>query len=144
MRIAMKQIIAVLFLGLAVTTFAQTQVAEKSSLSPAQQSMATAQKEIAKKPALYSGYNQLAIALSRRARETSDVGFYTQAEEALKKSFELSPNNLEGEKIRVWLLLGRHEFPAALEAAQILNKRVPDDVLVYGLLTDANPELGHY
>jgi predicted Zn-dependent protease len=31
-----------------------------------------------------------------------------------------------------------------LEAAKILNKRVPDDVLVYGFLVDANAELGNY
>ena len=102
------------------------------------------EKEIEKKPAQYSAYNQLAIALSRRARETSDVAYYSQAEDALKKSQDLAPNNLEAAKIHVWLLLGRHEFPAALEAATLLNKRIPDDVLVYGFLTDANAELGNY
>src|ERR1700745_2490856 len=113
-------------------------------LSPAERSIAEARKVIDKKPIQYAGYNLLAMALSRRARETSDVNFYAQAEDALKKSLELSPNNLEAEKIHVWLLLGRHEFPAALEAAKALNKRIPDDVLVYGFLTDANAELGNY
>src|SRR5207244_1908307 len=82
--------------------------------------------------------NPLARALARRARETSDVGFYAQAEDALKRSLDLAPGNLDGEKIHVWLLLGRHEFAAALDAAKALNKRVPDDVLIYGFLTDAN------
>jgi tetratricopeptide (TPR) repeat protein len=143
MRIAMKKLIALLTLTL--TTYAAAQsTAAKTSLTPAEQSIATAKKEIAKKPAQFAGYNQLAIALSRRARETSDIAYYAQAEDALKKSFELAPGNMEGEKIHVWLLLGRHEFPAALEAAKILNKRVPDDVLVYGFLVDANAELGNY
>jgi len=124
--------------GLAQTT------AQKTTLSPAEQSITAARKEIEKKPAQFAGYNQLAIALSRRARETSDVNYYAQAEEALKKSLELAPGNMEGEKIHVWLLLGRHEFPTALEGAKILNKKVPDDVLVYGFLTDANAELGNY
>ena len=140
----MKKLIALLILSLSAVAFAQTPVAAKSSLTPAEQSIAAARKEIAKKPAQFSGYNQLAIALSRRARETSDVAYYAQAEDALKKSSELSPNNIEGEKIHVWLLLGRHEFPAALEAAKILNKKVPDDILVYGFMTDANAELGNY
>jgi tetratricopeptide (TPR) repeat protein len=144
MRIVMKKLFALLILSLSAAAFAQTAVVEKTALSPAEQSIANARKEIARKPALFSGYNQLAIALSRRARETSDVTYYVQAEDALKKSFELSPSNLEGEKIRVWLLLGRHEFPAALEAAKVLNKRIPDDILVYGFLTDANAELGNY
>jgi len=140
----MKKQLAILILCLSTGAFAQTAIVEKTSLSPAEQSIANARKEVAKKPTQFSGYNQLAIALSRRARETSDVTYYAQAEEALKKASELSPNNLESEKIRVWLLLGRHEFPLALEAAKILNKRVPDDILVYGFLTDANAELGNY
>jgi tetratricopeptide (TPR) repeat protein len=113
-------------------------------LSPAERSIAEARKAIEKKPAQHAGYNLLAMALSRRARETSDVTFYSQAEDALKKSFELTPQNLDGEKIRVWLLLGRHEFAAARDAALALSKNVPDDVLVYGFLTDANAELGNY
>jgi uncharacterized protein HemY len=88
--------------------------------------------------------NLLARALVRRAQETSDVGFYRQAEDAVRKSLELSPNNFDTQKIRVSILLGEHEYPAALEAAKALNKRVPDDVEVYGLLTDANVELGNY
>ncbi len=149
-----KKLIAPLLLTLATCMAGQTPssvkpdsatiAAAKTSLSPAEQSIAGAQKEIAKKPGQFTGYNQLAISLSRRARETSDITYYAQAEDALKKSFELAPGNMEGEKIHVWLLLGRHEFPAALEAAKILNKRVPDDVLVYGFLTDANAELGNY
>jgi tetratricopeptide (TPR) repeat protein len=140
----MKKLIALLALSFASVALAETPTAAPTSLTPAEQSIAAARKEIDKKPAQFSGYNQLAIALSRRARETSDVAYYAQAEEALKKSRELAPSNMESDKISVWLMLGRHEFPAALEAAKILNKRVPDDVLVYGFLTDANAELGNY
>ena len=117
--------------------------AEKT-LSPAQRSVAQAEKLIAKNSKDFESYNALALALSRRARETSDVMFYTQAEEALQRSFEISPGNFDGERIRVWLLLGKHEFAAALEAAQKLNKKMPDDVMLYGFLTDANVELGNY
>jgi tetratricopeptide (TPR) repeat protein len=112
--------------------------------SPAEIAIATAQKAIEKKSTQFSNYNMLAVALARRARETSDVNFYTQAEDALKKSLELAPGNFEAEKLHVWLLLGRHEFAAALEAAKPLNKKMPDDVLVYGFITDANVELGNY
>jgi tetratricopeptide (TPR) repeat protein len=143
----MKKNSALLVLTLMVAGLAagqSTPATTSASLSPAERSMAAARQAIEKKPESYSGYNQLAIALSRRARETSDVTFYTQAEDALKKSYELVPENLEGQKIHVWLLLGRHEFPAALEAAKTVNQRVPDDVLVYGFLVDANAELGNY
>jgi len=113
-------------------------------LSPGERSIAQAEKLIAKNPKDIEAFNALALALSRRARETSDVKFYAQAEEALQRSFEISPGNFDGERTQVWLLLGKHEFAAALEAAKKLNKKIPDDVMLYGFLTDANVELGNY
>ncbi len=115
-----------------------------ADLSPAQKSIRRAQEMISKRPTSYEPYNALAMAEARRARETSDVKYYADAEKALAKSFELSPDNYDGLKIRTWLLLGRHEFSKALEAAQKLNERTPDDVIVYGYLADANAELGNY
>jgi tetratricopeptide (TPR) repeat protein len=142
----MKRIAALLLLVLGTTAgFAQTPSASaEPKPSPAERSIAQARKLIEKKPNDFEAYNALALALSRRARETSDVVFYTQGEEALQKSFAISPNNFDGQRIRVWLLLGKHEFAAALEAAKKLNQRVPDDVMLYGFLTDANVELGNY
>lgn len=139
--------LAHLFLMLSTTTLliAQTNPeGTKAKLSPAEQGMAQAQRLIEKNPNNYEAYNALALALSRRARETSDVKFYADAEETLKKSFEISPDNFDGERIKVWLLLGKHKFAAAREEALELNKRMPDDVMVYGFLTDANVELGNY
>jgi tetratricopeptide (TPR) repeat protein len=127
-------------LAVAQTTTLPTDV----KLSPAERSMAQANQLIAKNPKDFEAYNALALALSRRARETSDVKFYAQAEEALKKSFEVSPGNFDGQRILVWLLLGKHEFAAAREEARKINKKMPDDVMVYGFLTDANVELGDY
>jgi tetratricopeptide (TPR) repeat protein len=113
-------------------------------LSPAQHSIAAAQKLLDKNPKDFEAYNALALALSRRARETSDVSYYAQAEEALQKSFAISPDNFDGRRIHVWLLLGKHEFAAALNEGKALVKKMPDDVMIYGFLTDANVELGNY
>jgi len=142
----MKRIAALLLLVLGtVAGFAQGPSAPaETKLSPAERGMAQARKLIEKNPKDFEAYNALALALSRRARETSDVKFYTQAEETLQKSFEISPDNFDGQRIHVWLLLGKHEFAAALEAAKKLNLRMPDDVMLYGFLTDANVELGNY
>jgi tetratricopeptide (TPR) repeat protein len=142
----MKRIASLLLLVLGLTAgFAQPPSASADAkLSPAERSIAQARKLIAKKPSDFEAYNALALALSRRARETSDVTFYAQAEEALQKSFAIAPDNFDGQRIRVWLLLGKHEFAAALEAAKTLNKKMPDDVMLYGFLTDANVELGNY
>jgi len=140
-----RSFISTIGLGLVLTAFlaaapAGVAVAE----SPAESSIHKAQALIAQKPDHYAYYNELAMAYARRARETSDVDFYQKAEDTLTKSFELSPDNIEGMKVRAWLLLGRHEFAKALEVAARLNKQVPDDVVVYGYLVDANAELGNY
>jgi tetratricopeptide (TPR) repeat protein len=134
-----------LLIAAAAAMFAQTtDVSAESRLSPAEQNMAQAQRLIEKNPKNYEAYNALALAQSCRARETSDVKFYAEAEETLKKSFEISTDNFDGKRIEVWLLLGKHEFSAAREEALKLNKRMPDDVMVNGFLTDANVELGNY
>src|SRR5947209_13545625 len=147
----MKHIAALLLLVLVLLVlgtaagFAQSPSATaETKLSPAERNMAQAKKLIGKNPKDFEAYNALALALSRRARETSDVIFYAQAEEALQKSFAISPNNFDGARIHVWLLLGKHEFAAALEAVKPLNQKMPDDIMLYGFLTDANVELGNY
>jgi tetratricopeptide (TPR) repeat protein len=140
-----KLTVLLMMLMAALASVAQTTTLSADAvLSPAERSMAQANRLIEKNPKNFEAYNALALALSRRARETSDVTFYKQAEEALKKSFEISPGNFDGERIHVWLLLGKHEFAAAREEARLLNKKMPDDVMVYGFLTDANIELGNY
>jgi len=140
-----KLAVLLLMLMVALAAVAQTTTFSAGATpSPAERSMAQATRLIEKNPKNFEAYNALALALSRRARETSDVIFYAQAEETLKKSFEISPGNFDGERIHVWLLLGKHEFAAAREEARKLNKKMPDDVMVYGFLTDANIELGNY
>ena len=140
-----KLTVLLMMLMAALASVAQTTTLSVDGvLSPAERSMAQANRLIEKNPKNFEAYNALALALSRRARETSDVSFYKQAEETLKKSFEISPGNFDGERIHVWLLLGKHEFAAAREEARQLNKKMPDDVMVYGFLTDANIELGNY
>jgi tetratricopeptide (TPR) repeat protein len=140
-----KLAVLLLLLMAALAAVAQTTTLPTDATpSPAERSMAQANRLIEKNPKNFEAYNALALALSRRARESSDVKFYAQAEETLKKSFKISPGNFDGERIHVWLLLGRHEFAAAREEARKLNRKMPDDVMVYGFLTDANIELGNY
>jgi tetratricopeptide (TPR) repeat protein len=112
--------------------------------SPAERKIALARQRIARDPKDVQGHNDLALALTQRARETADPVYYEQAEAAVQKALAVAPDNFEALKVRTWALLGQHRFAAALELATALNKRVPDDLMVYGLLTDANIELGRY
>ena len=143
----MKRILVLWIIVVAVATLVagqSTSNAATAELSPSAQGITAARKAIADKPKEHTGYDLLAAALVRRAQETADATFYAQAEDPVEKSLELAPNNFEAAKIHVSILLGEHEYPAALEAAKTLNKGVPDDVMVYGLLTDADVELGNY
>lgn len=112
--------------------------------SPAEIRIQAAKAALAADPNSSRAYNDLALALARRARETSNPAYYQQAEDALHRSMELRPDNFEAQKLQVWLALGRHEFARARELARALNKRSPDDIVVYGFLVDANAELGSY
>ena len=89
-------------------------------------------------------YNAQALDYVRQARDTANPVYHAKAEEALNKSFEAAPDNFEGLKAKTWLLLGQHRFAEALEVAKKLNKKAPDDLLIYGFLVDANVELGNY
>jgi tetratricopeptide (TPR) repeat protein len=113
-------------------------------LSPAEQKGARAEQAIAKNPKEIQPYVDLAMALALRARETSDATYYLRAEEVLNKALDLAPTNFQAQKVQVWILLGKHEFARALEKAEKLNQQTPDDIQLYGFLTDANVELGNY
>ena len=134
----------VLLLSLALLTAPPIALAESTEPSPAEQRIALARTAVKQNPQRYAAHAQLAMALAQRARETADSAYYTQAETALAQSLTLSPGNLEARRVQIWVMLGKHEFAAALKAAQALNQKMPDDVQVYGYLTDANIELGHY
>ncbi len=114
------------------------------AVSPAERRIAEAREAIEKTPNAPRGYTDLALALARRARETSDPAYYRRADEALDRALALSSGDFEASKVRAWVRLGQHQFAEARTLAEALNKRAPDDVMVYGLLTDANVELGRY
>ena len=112
--------------------------------SPAADKIFFARKAIELNPKSADGYNQLAFALSRRARETSDPDYYEQAQQAVNESLLLAPDNFDARRLETWIALGKHEFAKALPLARALSKSRPDDVFAYALLTDACVETGHY
>jgi tetratricopeptide (TPR) repeat protein len=140
MRNIHRSLAVAAIISIAAAAFPQ---AETKS-SPAEQRIAWARKAIDANPTLAQPYNDLALALSRRARETGDPAFYDRASEAIASALAIEPANFEAKKLQVWILLGKHEFARAHDAASALNTQVPDDVLVYGFLADASAELGKY
>jgi len=112
--------------------------------TPAQQRIAVARRQIqsdSKKP---QAYNDLAIALLGRARETANSSYLQQAQEAANAGLGLAPNDFQLQKTQVAILLGKHEFASAHAKAARLNRQMPDDVTIYGYLAEADIALGNY
>ncbi len=112
--------------------------------TPAGEKIASALIAIEANPKSTDAHNALALALTRRARETADPDFYDRATIEVNESLRLDPDNFDARRIETWIALGNHEFSQALELARALVKRRPDDVLSYALLTDACIETGKY
>jgi tetratricopeptide (TPR) repeat protein len=114
------------------------------AVSPADQRISVARQQVDANPKAFQTYNGLADALCRKARDTADISLYEQAAAAVNRSLELSAGNYDALKLRVGVLLGKHEFPQAQKLAQELNHKVPDDIGGWALLVDANVAVGNY
>ena len=112
--------------------------------TPAEKRIAAARNVLSTDPKRVDAWNELALALARRARETADPSFYKEAWTATERSLQLEAGNLEARKLQAWILLGQHDFPRAIEAAEQINRIFPDDVLAYGFLSDGYVQLGKY
>lgn len=138
----MKTLICVFILAISGTVVADA--SEAGSRSSAEVRIEAAQKVLQKQPNRYQAYNDLALALIRRARETGDNSYYQQAQVAIESSLRIQPENFEGEQAHAALLLAEHRYRPALEEAQALNHRMPDAVLVWGYMAEAEAALGDY
>jgi tetratricopeptide (TPR) repeat protein len=103
-----------------------------------------AMRFIEKTPDSAAGYNQLAVLYIKRARETGDFSLNSKAEDALSKALEVKPDDVSALKLQASLNLTFHRFAEGLELGNRLRQNYPDDAFVYGVLTDANAELGNY
>ncbi len=112
--------------------------------TPAQRAQSRAAAAAQKSPDSPRPLEALAMAHSKRGRETAEPEHYERALEVAAKGLEIHPDDLGLQRARVWALLGLHRFAEALPLAQDLNRRVPDDLTTYALLADALVELGRY
>lgn len=138
----MKTLVFALFL--AIWASGAAGASEGSSPSPSELRIEGAQKVLQKQPNRYQAYNDLALAFVRRARETGDNSYYEQARVAIASSLRIEPENFEAEQAQVDLLLAEHRYRPALEEARALNHRMPDAVLIWGYMAEAEAALGDY
>lgn len=117
---------------------------EYVSVDPADKEISSVLKTIEKSPDLPLGYVQLSALYIKKARETGDFSLNTKAETAVNRALEIDSQDVPARKLQASLNLTFHRFQNALELGLILQKELPSDAFVYGVLTDANVELGNY
>jgi tetratricopeptide (TPR) repeat protein len=80
----------------------------------------------------------------QRVRETGDPAFYAPAERALRRALALEPRNGTALRASAALAASRHRFAESLALAERARRVEPHVAAVYGLIGDANLELGRY
>ena len=87
----------------------------------------------------------LAQAYMQEARVTGQHSYYDGAAmELLEQVLRAEPENFEALSCKASLCLTQHHFAQGLALAEQSQKLNPSSGFVYGLLTDANVEMGHY
>src|ERR1700733_6861759 len=146
-------ILCVIFSGTGAAQQASLPATDQQSLSgptsvrestPAQQRIAAAKQQIEADPNKVQAYTELALAFLRRSRETADPKYLNDANAALTQGLKLDPSDFQLQKTYVALLLSRHQFIEARDRAAKLHLRMPDDVMTYGYIAEADIALGKY
>jgi tetratricopeptide (TPR) repeat protein len=99
---------------------------------------------IQRNPADAHAYYRLGDAYIQKARETGDVTYFNLAEEALKKSLAIGPRSSAAVRHLAFVHYSRHEFAEAATEATRAIELDPANRHAYGILGDAQLEVGRY
>lgn len=106
--------------------------------------IAKLQARVRQSPDDWKAANNLGDAYLQKARETGDPTWYAKAEAVLQQSLKTKPDNFNAMTSFGSLSLSRHQFHDALvwgEKARTFN---PTQARIYGVIGDAQIELGQY
>ena len=84
------------------------------------------------------------LQLQQQARATGNPALYPRVERELRAALELEPANATALRGLAALAASRHRFAESLEHAERARRLEPQVAAVYGLIGDANLELGRY
>ena len=119
---------------------ARAQVTSGRSTDP----VSAAREAVAKSPRNASAHARLAAALTDTGDGSASSGTLKEAQQEVDLALKYEPKNLEAVRVQCSLYLRLHEFEKALQVATDANRKIPDDVVFYGLIADADIELGNY
>jgi tetratricopeptide (TPR) repeat protein len=95
-------------------------------------------------PNSWQAYSQLGVAYLQKARETGDPAYYPKVESVLQKALALQPGDYVATAALGALELARHQFRSALEWGERARQINPQRAYAYGVVVDAQVELGRY
>lgn len=112
--------------------------------SDGEKAIAVAQARLTDAPDDPKALAGLATAYLIRVRETADPSYYAKADGLIARAIALAPNDADIVITAGSLALSRHEFASALRFGEQATRLAPFRPAAYGVLTDAQVELGRY
>jgi tetratricopeptide (TPR) repeat protein len=109
-----------------------------------QAEVAALQAELRANPRSVKALETLGLAYQQRVRETGDPAYYRKADGILHEALGLAPHDLIATAGLGQLALSRHRFRTALALGLSARRISPTTAGVYGVIGDAELELGRY
>jgi tetratricopeptide (TPR) repeat protein len=102
------------------------------------------QAQVREAPSDPEGYAQLGLAYLQQVRESGDPTFYPKAQGVFEQALRLDPNDFTATSGLGTLALARHDFRRALALGERAAQINPGVARNYGVIADAQIELGRY
>ena len=102
------------------------------------------QERLHANPEDWQSYSLLGLAYLQKARETGDPTYYRKTEESLELALTMQPGDYASISAKGALALARHDFHSALDWGMKAREVNPDRTYAYGVIADAQIELGRY
>jgi tetratricopeptide (TPR) repeat protein len=115
-----------------------------SASGDADRAIAQRQYKVRRSPNNPSAYHRLGDAYIQKARESGDPTYFELAEQALRKSLGLNPEQSGSRRHLAYVMASRHDFIAAAAEAKMAIAADPGDADAHGVLGDAYLEMGSY
>ena len=117
---------------------------DPTELAGATNVVATLQARLRTTPRDHRSWSTLALAYVEQARTTADPTYYGKADQALARAAQLAPGDSVLLTARGALAAARHDFRAALRAANAALRVNPYSAQAEAVRSDALTELGRY
>lgn len=102
------------------------------------------QDQLRANPNDWEAYSELGLAYLQKVRETSDPTYYLKADMVIQEALKQQPDDYTAAGAAGALALARHQFVSALSWGERAKQINPTRSYAYGVIADAQIELGRY